>query len=387
MGEGCDRTGHSAQEEWERQLARTDVTIVLLWKKLGQWTKEEIEISRESGIPTLLFRKEDESGTLNTKEGVYLEQLENVKTGLTAQYFSSLERLEEYVDQSLWSLIKDRFVVARKHDLDERNEVRGVRHLATTSDHGLSLEEAARPTIQRLDPAEARRLPPNRWPFVGRKTEKDKLMQAIKTGDQLVALIGPGGIGKKALLKDVTHHEDFGFGFEDGAAIHPAWIDQDDLEDLLQAIWEEFYDTDDPSTVQPGKRRRQLADKEALIFLPDVEASSQLIQGVLDELPKAVFCISGDTLAVPGLRIPVDGLTDEAEMLAVFEGRYRASVPAEARTHVASICVMLDGKPSLIGFLADRAREEASDVSEEPPKRRAWPERRAAMSPSRETRS
>lgn len=70
--------GHSAQEEWTRQLARTDIASVLLWKKLGLWTKEEIEISRKSGIPILLFRKKDGSEALRTSKEVH-QGLDNVR--------------------------------------------------------------------------------------------------------------------------------------------------------------------------------------------------------------------------------------------------------------------------------------------------------------------
>lgn len=355
---------HSAQEEWRHQLARSNITIVLLWKKVGKWTKDEIDISLENGIPTLVFIKQDETNTLRETEGDFLSALEDAETPLTPKYFKSSKKLKKYIDSGLRALLQKRFTAPRDRDLSGRSDVRGVRRVGSTADHGITVEEAAGPTIRARAPAEVGHLARNRT-FVGRAAEKGKLMRAIGAGDQLVAVIGPPGIGKKAILKDLTVNGDFGPGFKDGAAIHPADVDTGNLEDLLQAIWEEFYETDDPSVVEPRKRDRQLSGKETLIFLPDVAFTSDQVEQLLDEMPQAVFCVTAAALRVPGKQILLSGFTDPEEMLEAFEGRYHASVPAEARGDIASLCGLLDGSPSLIGLLADRAWGDAEYVPEE----------------------
>lgn len=353
---------HSAQQEWTKQLERSDVTIVVLWKKLGQWTKDEIDISRDRGIPILLYRKRDEEQTLERTEAGYLVGLEDPETGIAAKYFKTPKKLKKYVDQGLWALIKDRFSAARERDLANKDEVRGNRRQAAPTDAGLEVDEAAGPSIHRRDPEDVSRLPPNRWAFVGRTAEKEKLIRAIGTGDQLVAVVGPPGIGKKALLKDVTYHEDLGPSFKDGAGVNPGRIDEWNLEDLLQAIWEEFYEADDLSLVEPRKRRRQLAGIEALVFLPDIELSPDDLDRLLDEMPRTVLCVSEPALASPGRAVALEGFSDSDEMLALFESRYRAEVPQPARSDIAGLCGKLDGNPSLIGLLADRAWGDAEDI-------------------------
>jgi hypothetical protein len=239
--------------------------------------------------------------------------------------------------------------------------VRGERREAVGSEIGLEARESARPRQRRRPTDQANRLKPNRHPLVGRDDEVAAVVDELDARqEQLVMLVGEPGIGKKALLQELTHHRDLPTDFRDGAAIHPLVTTSENPEDLRQAIWEEFFEADDPSTVTPRQRQKDLLDVEALLFLPDVEESMEL-DALLDELGDAtVLCLTGTedaTQDLPGEEIPIDGLDDD-EMILLFEDRYRGSVPDEVRDDVLALCEAAGGNPGQIELLAKEARKE-----------------------------
>ncbi len=244
----------------------------------------------------------------------------------------------------------------------ELGSVRGSRRNATQAEPGLAVAEAAPIGARRIAPVDANRLKPNRHPLIGRDDDLAMLVEEIDARhEQLVMLVGEPGIGKKALLQELTHSDDLPTDFADGAAIHPIVTDDENPEDLRQAIWEAFYETNDPSTVTPRDRLKDLVDIEALIFLPDFDESMHSLGEVLDDMADSVFCATASedtTRDVPGEEIPIEGLSDD-EMLAVFEDRYREPVPPAARLDVIALCAASGGNPGQIELLAKEARREA----------------------------
>ena len=347
-----------ARDLWLRELESTDVTVVLLWKTLGAWTKDEFDLSRELRIPVLVFIKLDETSPLRDSQGAFVADLENPETLGTPKYFTSLEDLNESVSQSIQTALHD---IVRDRNLSPEGETLGNMRVGTPTDQGFSVKEAPGPKISPRDSGDRRRLRknPRRRRFVGRVQEKRTLMLDIDSGDPLVVIVGPPGIGKKALLRELTWKEDLDPGFEDGAAVHPHYADTANLEDLLQAIWEEFYETDDPGVVLPSRRIRDLAHKETLIFVPDVSLPPDQVDELLEDMQDAVFCFTAEVWPSEGNRVSLAGFSDPEEVLGVFQNGYHAAVPDEASADIVAICALLAGHPGLISLLASRAADEA----------------------------
>ncbi len=280
------------------------------------------------------------------------------------------------VDRNEFADTKDLQILVLKTEL---GTVRGARRVGGQSESGLDVDESRGPNVSRKDVAKAHRLPENRHALVGRVNELADVVGVIEDREPLVMLVGEPGAGKQTLLKELTHSGDLPADFRDGAAIHPVVKTAENLEDVRQAIWEEFYEANDPSTVKPREREAALRDLQSLIFLPDADGQAagtttspegvtearpltELIPELLDEMPGTVFCITAEehnTEHLPGEAIPIDNLTSEAELLALFEVLYKSEVPAEARPDVVALCVEKRGNPGDIDLLARAARKAA----------------------------
>lgn len=265
-------------------------------------------------------------------------------------------------DRTEFSTAEELRIEVLKVDL---GTLRGDRHDAVLTAPGLGVvAESAGTRPRRRAPGDANRLKPNRHPLIGRDAELGMLLDELDARhEQLVMLSGEAGIGKRALLQELTHHDDLPTDFADGAGVHPFVTTSEDAEDLRQAIWEEFFETDDASTVAPRQRLKDLSSIEALVFLPDFDESLPILGEVLDDMGEAVFCISATepaTRDMPGEEIPIRGLDDDA-MIDIFEDRYRDTVPAEARDAVAAVCRASGGNPGQIELLAKEARKAARD--------------------------
>ena len=97
----------SPQQEWRRQLDRTDTTVGLLYQKMGEYTAEELRLSRENDIPILLFRKKDKDKVLESKHKEFMAWLEDAETGITAKYFKTPKQLKQHVKEALARQMKE----------------------------------------------------------------------------------------------------------------------------------------------------------------------------------------------------------------------------------------------------------------------------------------
>jgi hypothetical protein len=201
----------------------------------------------------------------------------------------------------------------------------------------------------------------------GRDQELNELVEILDDRlEQLVMLVGPAGVGKQALLQELSASDNLPSGFGHGAGISPILIGEEDLEDLLQAIWEEFFDSAEPSTVVPRQRRKDLRDIETLLFMPNLDATAEHLPGVLEAMPRSFLCVSGQenaTQALPGEQIHIGGL-GRHEAMKLFEELYRSPVPDDLRDEIDRLCADIGGNPGLIELLANDARKAARRQSD-----------------------
>ena len=166
---------------------------------------------------------------------------------------------------------------------------------------------------------------------------------------------GEPGIGKTAVLRHLAHHPRAA-SFVDGIVYVSAR--HQSPADLLQFIFEAFYESVEIYKPTEAQIRRALQDKQALILLDDVHLSQDALEQVLDIAPRSAFavatrerCLWGEvhSLALKGL--PVD------DAVLLLEREIERSLDVSERPAAANLCTAIGGHPRRIQQAAVIARE------------------------------
>ena len=181
--------------------------------------------------------------------------------------------------------------------------------------------------------------------LIDRRTETEAALSALDAGLP-VEVSGAPGIGKTALLRHLAHHPRTA-SFTDGivylAVRHRTHVD------LLQRIFEAFYETDTIGKATDAEIRRALQDKHALILLDDVDLPQDEMERVLDAAPRSAFvaatrdrCLWGEVRGIALTGLPAE---DGAELL---ERELERPLDAAERSAAAELCAALEGHPRRI---------------------------------------
>lgn len=196
-------------------------------------------------------------------------------------------------------------------------------------------------------PRSWRRPAPDRRPrrppaLLGRERELAEILAEVADGTP-VEIVGPGGIGKTSVLKQVVVQAPAAAG-TDGVVYHEAR--DEPTEDTLQYLFETFYETNVPYKPSTAQVQQALKDIRALVALDDVPPDREGVARVLDTLPSAnvVMATARRTLWGSGASVVLRGLP-RAAAVALFERELgRTLDPAE---HDAALAVAeaLEGQP------------------------------------------
>lgn len=222
--------------------------------------------------------------------------------------------------------------------------------------HGAAVREAMRAerAHPRPKPAPILMRPRLLRGLVDRRTELAAVLSALDAG-MLVEVTGPPGIGKTALLRHLAHH-DRASAFPDGVVYLSA---RDDSPiDLLQRIFDAFYESDTPAQPTIAEIRRGLQDKQALVLLDDVRLSQDGLDLALDCAPRCAFVVStrerrlwGELRSLPLTELPID------DAVALLEREAARSFDAAERSAAARVCAAIGGNPLRIQQTAALVRE------------------------------
>jgi NB-ARC domain len=195
--------------------------------------------------------------------------------------------------------------------------------------------------------------------LLDRRMEVGAAFSALDAGLPIEAS-GEPGIGKTALLRHLAHHPQVD-SFADGIIYLPA--QHQPPADLLQLIFEAFYESDEICKPTEAEIRRGLREKQALILLDDVYLSQNELEQVLDIAPRSAFvvatrerCLWGEvrSLALKGL--PVE------DAVLLLERELERSFDVTERSVAENLCAAIGGHPLRILQAAAITREQGTSL-------------------------
>ena len=189
--------------------------------------------------------------------------------------------------------------------------------------------------------------------LLDREVEKQRADEALHSGTPL-EFFCPPGFGKSTLLRYFSSQLQLSSGM-----VLVEMRNRMLLEDLLQEIFEAFYECDriyKPSQVQ---YRRYFESIQALILLDDVNLTRDDLQTLRFALPRCVFLIASaeQRLGGEGAAIPLRGLPMK-ESVALMQKQVGRKLTAKELPVVKTICSTLQGNPLRIIEVAGTVRNE-----------------------------
>ncbi len=233
--------------------------------------------------------------------------------------------------------------------------------------HGSPVNIDARPRVRpRLRPLPARYAPP---PFPGlldREPEQRTLIGALRAHEP-VNIHGGGGLGKTVLLRALAHHPALDTSPFPAGVLYLSARAQPlmTVEDVLEALYELFFDY--PSDYKPtrGAIRSGLRDKQALILLDDLPLAREEVDTLLNAASSCTFLMATAERRLwgQGRNLALQGLPPKAALALMERELGRPLEPSEQRV-ARKLCNTLRGHPLHLLQMAAEARETGRSLTE-----------------------
>lgn len=195
--------------------------------------------------------------------------------------------------------------------------------------------------------------------LLGRDQESDSVKKAAQNSTP-VSIWGRDGVGKTSFLRHLAHTLDTG-NFTNGIV----FLDVSGLgyEDLLQALFDLFFDSDPTFKPNLAEISKALQNIKAIIFLDDIHIGRDEVPSILDAAPNSLFILASKERSLwgEGEVIALRGLP-EAEAVKLFEKELSRSLTEPEKDSVSKICSALGGHPLQILQAAALARDSGSSV-------------------------
>ncbi|HEX7974896.1 MAG TPA: LysM peptidoglycan-binding domain-containing protein, partial [Anaerolineales bacterium] len=202
---------------------------------------------------------------------------------------------------------------------------------------------------------------PGRFPGLLDRVEETGRAAACLPSGQPVEIYGVPGLGKTALLRSLARLP-FTAAFQDGIVYLSAR--RQPLGDLLQALFDAFYETEAPSKQNEAQIRFALQAKRALILLDDLDLDREEIQSLFDVAPNCAFLLASDARSLwgEGLALALPGLPTEAA-LALIERELGRPLDEAELPAARQLSAALQGHPLSLLQAAALARETGRPLS------------------------
>jgi predicted ATPase len=340
---------HPARQVYQAYLAQSQVFIGVYWQRYG-WLAPgepvsglEDEYLLSAGMPRLIYVKSP-APDRDPRLAQMLARIEN-DGAVSYQHFSSAAELQRLVENDLAVLLSERFEATQPQRLEEEEALAGP-------------------------------LPAPATTLVDREQETDAVVDMVgRQGVRLVALTGPGGVGKSRLAVQAAGR--LSPGFRDGAR----FVDLAPVPDagLVPGAIATALGLSTSGGGLRTRLRSYLRSRQILLVLDNFEqvpGAAPLIAELLSAAPGLVVLMTSRTVLrlrgehefpVTPLSIPPDGpVRNPARIelygsVRLFLERARAAVPGFRLTSgnawaVGQICRRLDGLPLAIELAAARVR-------------------------------
>jgi len=220
------------------------------------------------------------------------------------------------------------------------------------------LAEAAQP-VPLPTPLDSR---PRRYPnHVDREEEALAVLSAAEQSGA-ANVYGEPGIGKSHVLSHVAYRPEAS-ALADGIVYVPAG--EAPLDDVLQALFEEFYDCGSPPARPSRARlRRELRDRQALVVVDGLEVGPEEAQELLSSAAGCRFVAASTERSVwDAAAVRLEGL-QLRYALELVEQELGRALTAEERPDAERLCNALAGHPWRIREAVARARDEGRSLAD-----------------------
>jgi len=239
----------------------------------------------------------------------------------------------------------------------------GDYNVQINADHGAVVNFAApekRPRLT-LRPSPILLRPRAFLGLLDRDTEVSSTISSFGTRAP-VEFCGEAGLGKTTLLRYLAYHP--------GAAALPDGIvflrvGRLPVTDLVQSLFDAFYESDLPFKPTDAQVRHLLHDRRALILLDDMELARDDVGAVLDTAPGCTFVMATaePRLWGEGRALALQGLPVEDALLLVERETGRPLTPSEDAA-ARLLCAALQGHPLRILQALAIAQREGRSLAE-----------------------
>ncbi len=212
-------------------------------------------------------------------------------------------------------------------------------------------------------------LPPRPFPgLLGRAAEVTAAKTAVRAAQPFEYYAEPGW-GKTALLRYLGQLASD--GYPDGVVYQPAGGQP--LSDLLQFLFDAFYETDIPFKPTAGQLRQYLQALRALVILDDLDLDRDQLDTLLTSMPQGIFLLASKqrTLWGSGQAEALSGLAQDAA-LELFERELGRLLTAAEQPAFVRLWTTLAGSPlgltEAAALVREKGRPAASLVALDPGK-------------------
>jgi hypothetical protein len=223
------------------------------------------------------------------------------------------------------------------------------------SDNGILLDllRAAQRPAQQLRPVPIRSCPPAFGDRLDRDAENAAVVETLNAGGSM-NLYGATGIGKTYIVREAANDQ--------GVRARPEGIvylnaKRLPLEDVLQALFEEFFDCNPPYKPSGSSLRHDLRDRQAIVVVDACELERDDVQELVSTLSGcAVLVGSREQIIWEGTPCFVKGLASE-DALTLVERELSRSLSGLDLEAARIMCSSLDGHPLRIKQVVAPVRE------------------------------
>ena len=332
-------------------LYSSDVYLGIFWQTRGEYTIDEFDAARRSGIACLVYEKV--SAERDHDLSAFLDEIGDVESGVTIRRFGSPEELAGLVSADVRRVQAELVRVSSSNGRTYTGNLNGGRFDVT-----------AKATPMRRHPLQASDGPRPPQPFIDRIDSVDRLRHVIGSDESLLGVTGVPGMGKSSVLRRVADDPNASAElFPDGLGIYIEGDDWPRAGDLLRALWSKLYRVADHRFIPDDTALRAgLKATRSLVFVDGVRLRPDEVDRIHAEVPRSAFVMTADETAdgEPGplaytKTVRLTEFAEAADILALFAARYEQAVSSELTDAVVRLCRSAGASPGMITRLANEA--------------------------------